>query len=360
KFVPELPAYADGVTIDDLLHHTSGFRDIGPLLEISGKREESLDVARSLKLLTAQRELNFSPGSEYEYTNSDYLLLGLIVERVSGEPLAVYAEEKIFRPLGMTNTQFFAQMGKLQSHAAGYAVRASGFRKLGAPQLVAGDGGLFTSIEDLLRWDANFATGELGGANFLAFMSSRGRPRSGEDLPYAAGLIVGRFAGLPAVSHPGELAGYRSEMIRFPGQRITVAALCNRNDRDSPVIARSVATVFLQDKLRRSRGAADINYPSSGFPELDGIWESKQGWLLRAWSAADGLWVDGGEGEYKLYPFNQRQLFADTGTNRLMLTKISHDEVTLSWDRFPRTTFHRLEAPLPTSEDALLYLGDYT
>jgi hypothetical protein len=70
--------------------------------------------------------------------------------------------------------------------------------------------------------------------------------------------------------------------------------------------------------------------------------------------------VDGGEGEYKLYPFNQRQLFADTGTNRLLLTKISHDEVALSWDRFPRTVFHRLEAPLPKSDDALLYLGDYT
>ena len=360
QYVPELPAYAGGVTLDDLLHHTSGLRDIAPLLEIAGRREESLDVARSLRLLSAQTSLNFSPGAEYEYTNADYLLLGLVVERASGEPLAAYAERKIFAPLGMTNTQFYGQFSKLQTRAAGYALRGSGFRKISTPQLVAGDGGLYTSVEDLLRWDENFTTGVLGGPNFVAFMTARGRLRSGEDLPYAAGLIMGRFAGLPAVSHPGELPGYRSELIRFPMQHLSVAALCNRSDRDSPVLARSVAAVFLQDKLRRPRGPAAVNYPSSGFPELDGVWESKQGWLIRAWSAADGLWVDTGEGEYKLYPFNQRQLFADTGTNRLMLTKTSRDEISLAWDRFPRTVYHRLEAPLPTAEDAPLYTGDFT
>lgn len=360
KYIPELPEYAGAVTLDDLLHHTSGLRDIAPLLEISGRREESLDVPRSLRLLAAQTALNFSPGAEYEYTNADYLLLGLIVERVTGQTLASYAEERIFGPLHMTNTQFHGQFAKLHGRAAGYTARGSGFRKIGAPQLMAGDGGLYTSIEDLLRWDTNFSTGELGGPNFLAFMAARGRLRSGEDLPYASGLIVGRFAGLQAVSHPGELAGYRSEMIRFPAHRLTVAALCNRNDRDSPVMARAVASVFLQDKLRLARGASDINYPNSGFPELDGVWESKQGWLMRAWSAVDGLWVDAGEGEYKLYPFNQHQLFTDTGTNRLMLTKVSKDEIVVSWDRFPKTIYRRLEAALPTSEEATLFTGDYT
>src|SRR5215469_12668094 len=111
-FLPELPGYADGITIADLLHHTSGLRDFGPLLEIAGRAEESLDVAGSLKLLARQTALNFAPGAGYEYTNSDYLLLGAIVERVTGMTLAAYAEERLFAPLRMANTQFYEQLQK--------------------------------------------------------------------------------------------------------------------------------------------------------------------------------------------------------------------------------------------------------
>ena len=82
RFIPELPQYADSITVADLLHHTSGLRDFGPLLEVAGRTDEPLDIAGSLKLLARQTALNFSPGAGYEYTNSDYLLLGAIVERV--------------------------------------------------------------------------------------------------------------------------------------------------------------------------------------------------------------------------------------------------------------------------------------
>ncbi len=358
-FVPELPDYADAITVADLLHHTSGLRDFGPLLDISGRGEESLDVAGSLKLLARQKALNFTPGAGYEYTNSDYLLLSVIVERVTGMSLAAYAEERLFGPLRMTNTQFYGQYDKLRLRAAGYVERGARFRKTSAPMLVAGDGGLFTSIEDLLRWDDNFANPTLGGLSFLNFMFARGRLRTGQPLPYAAGLILGRYAGLEVVSHPGALPGYRSEMIRFPGQHLTVACLCNRGDEESPILARRIADVYLEDKLRPLRGAANLDYASSSFPELDGVWEAPQGWILRAWSSTDGMWLELPEGEFKLYPLNQRQLFADTGTNRLSLTKVSRDELTLAWDRFPHVVYHRLEGAGMGSVDPAPYLGDY-
>ncbi len=234
RFIPELPPYADAITVEDLIHHTSGLRDFGPILEVAGRSDDALDVAGSLKLLTRQTALNFAPGGDYEYTNSDYLLLGLIVERVTGIPLAAYAEERLFGPLRMTNSQFYEQHGKLHERAAGYALRGSRFRKITAPMLVAGDGGLFTTVEDLLHWDANFYSPAVGGPGLLNFMLARGRLRSGDPLPYAAGLILGRYAGLAAVSHPGALPGYRAEMIRFPAQRLTVACLCNRGDEDGP------------------------------------------------------------------------------------------------------------------------------
>jgi CubicO group peptidase (beta-lactamase class C family) len=359
RFVPELPSYADAITIADLLHHTSGLRDFGPLLEIAGRGEESLDLAGSLRLLARQSALNFAPGAGYEYTNSDYLLLGMIVERVTGMTLAAYAEERLFGPLRMANTQFFVQSQKLHERAAGYVERGSRYHRISQPLLLSGAGGLFTSIEDLLRWDGNFDNPAIGGAAFVNFMLARGRLRSGEPLPYAGGLILGRYSGLEMISHPGNLQGYNSEMIRFPAQHLTVACLCNREDEDSPLLARRIADVYLEDKLRRMRGAADIDYATSSFPELDGVWESSQGWIARAWSAADGLWLELPEGEFKLYPLNQRQLFADTGTNRLVLTKFPQSGMSLAWDRFPRTIYHRLEGASADPVDPTPYIGDY-
>jgi CubicO group peptidase (beta-lactamase class C family) len=359
RFVPELPAYADAITVEDLVHHTSGLRDFGPVLEVAGRSDEALDVSASLKLLARQTALNFTPGSDYEYTNSDYLLLGLIVEHVTGMTLAAYAEERLFGPLRMENSQFYRQYQKLHQRAAGYAWHGRGFRKITAPVLVAGDAGLYTTVDDLLHWDDNFYTPNVGGPGLLNFMLARGRLRGGEPLPYAAGLILGRYSGLAAVSHPGALPGYRTEMIRFPSQHLTVTCLCNRGDADGPVLARRIANVYLDEKLRPMRGAANIDYATSSFPELDGVWESPQGWILRAWSSTDGMWTDMADGEFKLYPLNQRQLFADTGTNRLVLTKVSRDELTVAWDRFPRVTYHRLEgAPVQTGDFDLL-TGSY-
>jgi len=358
-FIPELPAYAGAITVEDLVHHTSGLRDFGPILEVAGRSDEGIDVAGSLKLLARQTALNFAPGGDYEYTNSDYLLLGLIVERVTGMTLAAYAEERLFGPLRMANSQFYGQYQKLHTRAAGYALRGSRFHKITAPMLVAGDGGLYTTVEDLLHWDENFYTPNVGGPGLLNFMLSRGRLRGGEPLPYAAGLILGRYSGLGAVSHPGALPGYRAEMIRFPGQHLTVACLCNNGDEDGPVLARRIANVYLDEKLRPMRGAANIDYATSTFPELDGVWESTQGWILRTWSAADGLQTQFADGEFKLLPLNQRQLLADTGTNRLVLTKISRDELTVAWDRFPHVTYRRLESTPIQSGDFDLLAGNY-
>ena len=156
--------------------------------------------------------------------------------------LAAYAEERLFGPLRMSNTQFFGQYQKLHDRAAGYVERGSRYRKIPQPMLISGAGGLFTTIDDLLHWDDNFSNPVLGGAAFLNFMFARGRLRGGEPLPYAAGLILGRYSGLEVVSHPGSLPGYRSEMIRFPAQRLTVACLCNRADEESPLLARPSPT----------------------------------------------------------------------------------------------------------------------
>jgi CubicO group peptidase (beta-lactamase class C family) len=361
RFVPELPEYANPIRIADLLHHTSGLRDLGPLLEVgaAGRPPEPLDVAASLKLLAGQSALNFPPGTDYEYSNSDYLLLGLIVERAGRMPLAEFAEQRIFRPLGMRNSAFHGRTEELSNRAPGYFWRGGLFRRVPFTWLAAGDGGLYTTVEDLLLWDQAFYTGEFGGEDFADFMQARGHLASGQRIQYASGLIIGRYRGLRAVSHAGRLPGTRSEMIRFPDQQVTVVCLCNRGDADSADLARRIAAIYLADKLHRAPQPADLDYLTSGFPELDGVWESKQGWIARTWSSPQNLSVETADGRYRLAPLNRRQLFDANGNSGLVLTKISSDRFTLSWDGGLAIPYHRLDANPPRRAELGALEGDY-
>jgi CubicO group peptidase (beta-lactamase class C family) len=352
RFVPELPAYADAVTIADLLHHTSGLRDGHPLLEVAGRLNEVLDGPANLRLLQVQSALNFPPGTDYEYTNSDYFLLGLIVERVSGQTLAVYAAEHIFRSLGMNHSAF-------RPGAPGYVVDGDRVRKAPPPPLTEGDGGLYTTLDDLRLWEENLYTGRVGGSDFIRFMETSGRLRSGPRVGYAAGLSVGRYRGTRVVSHDGVLPGYRSDFAQFPSARLSTTILCNRGDVDASSLNRRIAGSYLAGHLRAWKAADDLEYATTEFPYLDGLWESKQGWILRAWSGVEGLTVEAAEDKHKLLPLNRRQLYADEGGFRLTFTMLSRRLITLQWDGGLPVTYEKLDAVPQHAEQLAALAGTY-
>jgi CubicO group peptidase (beta-lactamase class C family) len=358
RFVPELPPLVQDVTIADLLHHTSGLRDVFPLLEAAGHPPQILDIAGNLKLLAAQSALNFAPGTDYEYVNSDYLLLGLIVERVSGMTLADFAEEHIFGPLGMNHSAFPGGVRQLTGTAYGYSRRGSQFHH-SIPPLVAGDGGLQSSVEDLARWDENFYTQTVGGRRLIDFLEEPGHLRSGESVRYAAGLAVGKFRGLPAIGHDGILPGSRSDLVRFPMQHLTVICLCNRGDAEASSLSRMIAAIYLQGKLKHRLHQADIEYPASGFPELAGVWESKQGWILRAWSTIDGLSVTSPQGAYEMAPLNRNQMFDEAVGWRAILTRLTPDRIRLERNGGIPVIYDRLPTMTPKAAYLEAFVGDY-
>lgn len=352
RFLPELPAYADAVTIADLLHHTSGLRDAHPLMEVSGRLNEPLDAAANLQLVARQSGVNFAPGTDYEYTNTDYFLLGLTVERASKVSLARFAGERIFHPLGMIHSAF-------REGRAGYMADGDRFRKAPPPPLTNGDGGVYTTLEDLRLWDQNLYTGRVGGSGFIHFMETSGRLRSGTPVGYGGGLSVGRYRGARVVSHDGLLAGYRVDFTQFPGRKLSSFFLCNRGDADAPALNRRIAGIYLSGHLKRPHGRATLDYPKTAFPELDGVWESMQGWILRAWSAVDGMTIDTAGEKYKLYALNRRQLFADEGGFRLTLTMLSRDRLTLQWEGSLPVTYQRLDSVMPRAEQRAALAGTY-
>ena len=249
RYVPEVPDFGASVTLRHLANHTSGLRDQWSLLRMAGWRWEE-DVVKQmdvLDVLSRQRALNFPPGAEFLYSNTGYTLLAVVVERVSGQSLRAFAEDRIFAPLEMRDTEFHDDHTALVRNRA-YAYRRGddGAYRVSIPDFdVVGPTSLFTTVEDLARWEHNFYTGELGGHGVLADLHQRGTLSDGRVVSYGAGLTHGSYRGHLTVGHGGADAGYRSEFLRFPAQELTIAVLCNEPSSNPDRLVRAVADVYL-------------------------------------------------------------------------------------------------------------------
>ena len=251
RYLPELEAGTKGVTLRHLLHHTGGLRDYIGILYMGGRKDsDGATSHETVQLLARQTRPNEKPGVEYEYSNTGYFLLGVVVARVSGQSLARFAEERIFKPLGMKNTVVVdSYPDDRDVRARGYAKSEKGFviHETGWEQV--GDGGVHSDVHDLALWDENFYTGKLGGRKLIRESTTVGVLNSGQPIDYAAGLRVAKTRGLPTVSHSGSWVGYRSQILRFPDERLTAIVLCNRGDANTGALATSVAEVFLKDRM---------------------------------------------------------------------------------------------------------------
>lgn len=252
KYIPELPDFGAPITIRQLIHHTSGLRDQWELLGFAGWRY-SLDLITDedvLAVISRQKDLNFTPGSRFLYSNTGYTLLAQIVKRVSGQSLREFTAARIFEPLGMTRTHFRDDHAEVVKNIAyGYAPSKLGFRLSVTNFDTVGATSLLTTVEDLARWDENFYEARVGGSALIAQMLERGTLSDGEQLNYAFGLTVDTYRGLRVVGHSGSDAGYRSDMIRFPDQHLTAVCLCNLASAIPDELTRKVAEIYLRDSM---------------------------------------------------------------------------------------------------------------
>jgi CubicO group peptidase (beta-lactamase class C family) len=248
KYVPELHDYGKRVTIDHLVHHTSGIRDWWALVDAAGMRsDDGYTVDDVLSLAARQRHLNFEPGAEYNYSNTGYILLGAVVKRVTGKSLRDFAAEQIFGPLGMTSSHFHDDHNEpVRGRASAYSPLPGGAWRINVwNNDIVGQGGVMTTIEDLQKWDENFYTGTVGGKGFLARQLQRGKLNNDSTIAYAFGLEIGAYRGTPMVEHSGSTGGYRTDIARFPSAHTSVATLCNVSNADAVGLAHRVADVVL-------------------------------------------------------------------------------------------------------------------
>jgi CubicO group peptidase (beta-lactamase class C family) len=303
KYIPELPDYGAPVTIQNLLDHTSGIRDQWDLLWLTGGHDDDATEEEDVvSILARQKALNFSPGSEFVYSNSGYTLLGLIVRKVSGLSLRQFARQFVFAPLGMSDTNFLDDRFEiLPNVASGYRhARSSAWSP--SPYLydTYGAGGLFTTAADMLRWYASFD--DSSRAPKLA----RSRLATGDSIPYAMGLDLGRYRGNKYAGHGGNDLGANAYGFRFLDRDLSVVILCNGRDIDAYTLARRVADLFLptspaQAAPATSAARSTIQVPAAALARYAGIYfnpltlatrevQVRNGRLV--WARGDGTLLD--------------------------------------------------------------------
>jgi CubicO group peptidase (beta-lactamase class C family) len=258
-YIPELPDYGAALTIRHMLTHTSGLRDWGSVAAIGGWPRSTRAYTHShvLDIVGRQKSLNFTPGTKWSYSNTGYNLAAIIVSRVSGMPFAEFTRRRMFEPLGMTRTSWRDDYTRVvKDRAIAYSEQNGRFHMLMPFENVHGNGGLLTTVRDLITWTGNFTSHTIGNADFVRQQQEAGRFSDGRQHRYALGLRIGAEQGQPTIAHGGATAGYRAHLLHYPARRTTVAVLCNAASAAAEQHASAVAAAFIPAAVRNENGDA--------------------------------------------------------------------------------------------------------
>ena len=360
NYIPELPDYRATITIAQLLGHTSGLRDWEGVVDIAGwpRTTRIYTNKDALEVTARQKSLNHRPGAAFSYTNTGYILLAAIVERVSGETLARFSSEHLFEPLGMTHTQWRDDFRRVvKGRAVAYDANPGGYHQSMPFDNVIGAGGLLTTVGDLLRWNDALDSGALG-KSVTTQLQRKSTLADGRVTSYARGLYVTDDHGVHKISHTGETGGYEAFLARYPDQHLSIALLCNAGqDADTDSLGDQLAALFLPTPITPSpakpaptgfRLTAAQLAPYAGlyfFPEFVAQMqlEVKDGVLRRV---ADGM---------VLTPIAPGEFRTATSTIRFS----GNDRFVREFDDGERSDFRRVQPWNPGSAELSEFVGRY-
>jgi CubicO group peptidase (beta-lactamase class C family) len=260
KYIPELPKYNAPITIQHLLNHTSGLKDWGSVGSLTGWPRTTRVYTNQLALdiMCRQKSLNFTPGSEYSYSNANYILQVFIVERVSGQSLAEFTRIRLFEPLGMTSTQWRDNFREvIRDRAIAYSKETNVYEQDMPFENVHGHGGLLTTTGDLQKWNKLLDSHQVVGNDVAKWRIQRGKLNNGKEITYASGIIAGKFNGLDEIAHSGATAGYRAWLAYYPQKKLSIAILSNDGNSDVVGSGRKITALFLgASEVKRNEPAA--------------------------------------------------------------------------------------------------------
>ncbi|WP_074410405.1 serine hydrolase domain-containing protein [Aquimarina megaterium] len=317
EYFPNFPEYSKNITIRHLLNHTSGIRDYLTLAYLKNyESNDYYDDNDIMRWLVNQNELNFKLGSEYLYSNSGYWLLGQIVNKVTGINMADFAEKEIFEPLGMVNTHFHNDHNHIvKNRAVGYIPKDDNDYSISTTTLdMIGDGGVFTTINDMKKWDDEFYKRTFFSDTFWNLMTTQGILNNENQIEYASGLFIGQYKGLKTISHGGAFVGYRAEYIKFPEQKISIILLANRGDIYPTGICYQIADILFKDDFVESEKDINITQKKEEFITIP---------ISKLEQFSGHYWNNAGSYSRKIYVKNDTLRYSRSKTNESSLLPVN-------------------------------------
>jgi len=358
KYIPELPDYGKPLLIRHMLNHTSGLRDWGDVEGIAGwpRTSRVYTHAHVLDIVGRQRALNFEPGTNWSYSNTGYNLAAILVARVSGQPFAEFCKARIFQPLGMTRTSWRDDFRRVvKGRAIAYSGGGDAYRQNMPFENVHGNGGLLTTVGDLLRWNENFASPKVGDEEFLRIEQTPGHFNDGKQHDYALGLYVRTYKGLREVGHSGSTAGYRAYLTRYPDQHLSVAVLCNAANGQAERYAHSVADLYLADKIKTPVPPEAVKVPAKELEALAGMYRNTvTGTVDRFVVEKEALRVQNGPA---LVPVSTTRFTPATGSGNLQFDGKGGLRVVAGNGTVE--TYERVQPVKPTADQLKALVGTY-
>lgn len=374
-YLPWLPDFGKRITVEQLLHHTSGLREYIVLADIGGQDGQSLMRQQHvINVLSRQRALNFEPGSRFEYSNSGYSLLAEIIQKASGKSAAEFLNERVFRPLGMTHTRLRENLGEVIPDAAqGYEEGNDGKTWIRAVynRETYGPGNIMSTVQDLAKWGANFGAPKVGDRALIEQISSPGRLNDGAQLNYGYGLRHQTLGGQQAITHHGSVPGFRTAFAFFPATGISIAVLANQ-EMDAEEIIDQVAAIYpsARGKAKVVKEPALIqptpaqvqalvgNYDGENYRTM--VLEMRDGRLIRrdasrVWGPVK-FWADGTIGTSSYFGDRFRPVRSTDGAVGAL--EFIHTYESFSGNE-QNERFARVQAVKPSDADMKLLAGEY-
>jgi len=366
KHLPDVPDFGKPITINHLLHHTSGLRDWPETLALSDvDMEAPITLDMILEMVRRQRELEFAPGEEEQYSNTGYNLLAATVAKVTGQSFRTWTDRNLFQPLGMKHTLVCDDPAEvIVNRAYSYAPDGTNrFHQVVSQLAAQGSSSLFISAEDMGKWLLNFDTARVGGRAAIELMQQPGRLNSGKKVDYAFGVALDRHQGMATVSHSGSWAGYRSYTMWVPEKRFAAAILANTSNMDTRGLALKITDLYLgipaaPSTPAFSRPPVAVKADPAAWGPFLGTYRLGPGWLLTITREGDQLMTQAThEDKFRMTPASDTNFFVEAYGAPVAFVRESSGTVTNLLYRGIKAP--KLTVPQSTPARLAAYVGDY-